>query len=132
MSADFQIHILENCTKNDVVMFHDSDYDENLYDIIGSTPGVWIGEVSWLKAFLLGNNNTYVPTTILKINELINDNKLKNKLDCELLELTDELIGQIISCFDVANTTDYKLADVNDVKEFLNIHKGKQIFTVSW
>ena len=43
-------------------------YDEKVVD---ATPSVWVGEVSWLKAAVSGDNNTYIPDIVGEIRKLI-------------------------------------------------------------
>jgi hypothetical protein len=137
MSADLHIHILENCTEDDIRLlssntlgskyfgfdcYSTTEYDK-AYDAVQNSPDIWIGSVSWLKASVFEDSNSYIPNTVLKIYELIGE---------DLPELTDELIAKIVECFNLKNTTTYSLADIEDVKEFLNTHKGKKVFTISW
>ena len=136
MSADLHIHIFEGITEQDLKYFFcnslGSKYfditiyhlkQDNLYKKISNTPNIWIGSVSWLKAGLSKDNETYIPTTVNNIQKIINE---------DLPELTDKLINDILNSFELENKTSYDIAKKEDVKLFLNKHKGKKIFTVSW
>lgn len=105
-------------------------FDEKKVD---NTPNIWVGEVSWLKAALFDDKESFVPSTVEKISELIGT---------ELPVLTDGLIEEIKNAFSLINNTTkeggvwngsgYSLADVSDIATFLEEHKGKKVFTISW
>ena len=86
-------------------------------------PDVWIGSVSWLKADLLDDGDTYIPSTVGAVSDIIGE---------ELPVIDDELIGKVKAAFELPNETTYRLADPGEVIAFLEQHKGKQAFTVSW
>lgn len=87
------------------------------------SPNIWIGEVSWLKAGLTGDKEAYIPNPVATISELIGE-------DWPVLD--DELIEKILAAFDLENTTNCRLAEVKEVAEFLQEHKGSEVFTISW
>jgi len=150
MSADLHIHILQGVTEYEVRRFElptvtnnwvseDDDsvtrmyeYDK-LYNIISKTPNIWIGEVSWLKAALFEDQDTFIPDTVQQIVEIIDDG---------FPFVTDELIKKIADTFDLPNNTikkdgvwngnGYSLAKKDDVIEFLKQYIGYKIFTISW
>lgn len=141
MAADLSIHIkTDEVTENDLRVFFShvlgSKYcnlffgprfsqneEDKAYKAISQSPSIWIGEVSWLKAALMEDNETFVPNAVQKVSGYIGE---------DLPELTDELIDKILGALISENKTSYKVARVEEVKEFLNQHKGKQVFTVSW
>ena len=98
------------------------------------THNVRVGEVSWLKADLFNDTNTYIPNTILRINKLIPPYKLT--------EITDDLILEVKKAFDLPNNTikekgvwdgeGYFVSEATPVIEFLEKYKGKKAFTISW
>lgn len=95
------------------------DYDE---EKVYRTDAVWIGEVSWLKAGLFEDNETFIPGPIQKIAEL-----------CDGLPIiTEEFITQIMDAFNIPNTTGYDLANPKEVEAFLRTHIGKRVFHISW
>ena len=97
------------------------------------TSAVWVGEVSWLKAALLGNAEAYIPDTVAEVYEIIGE---------EQPTVTEELIEKVKEAFRLPNKTaqenggycgeGYSLANVNDVVKFLEKHIGWKAFTVSW
>jgi hypothetical protein len=153
MSTDLHIHILQGVTEYEVLRFDLPSVSDNwefregedensvtksseyhkLYDKISKTPNIWIGEVSWAKASLFEDSDTFIPDTILKIEEI---------LDEYFQIITDELIKEIADAFDLPNNTikkdgvwsgnGYSLAKKDDVVKFLKQYIGYKIFTVSW
>lgn len=91
---------------------------------VSRTPQVWIGEVSWLKAALFDDGETFVPDPIGEIAELVGD-------DCTA-ELTDEMIDRIVDALTRPNSTGYSIASIDEVRPWLEEHRGKPIFCVSW
>lgn len=95
-------------------------YDE---DAINHTPSIWIGEVSWLKAGLMEDKETYVPHTVMAISELVGSS---------LPVITEEFITKVLDAFKLQNTTGYTLADPKEVEAFLRQYMGKKVFQISW
>lgn len=93
------------------------------YSKIANTPDIWIGEVSWLKAAIC-ESDEFLPGPVVAVSELIPDYPHP--------VLTTGLMDQIISAMDVPNKTQYTVATVETVKEFLQQHLHKRIFTISW
>ncbi len=137
MSADLNIHVFKGITEDDLAAFFSShlgskyhgqvkDYDwrEN-FDRIESTPRVWIGAVSWLKAALLEDGETFIPNPVGEVSSLIGE---------DLPVLDDELEAKILKALDSKNQTGYEVAGSDDkrVREFLTRYKGRKLFTVSW
>lgn len=89
---------------------------------ITGTPNIWIGEVSWLKASLTDDEDSYIPGTVAMINDLIGE-------DWPVLD--DELIEKILKSFDIPNETACRLAELDEVRAFLQEHKGEKAFTIS-
>ncbi len=135
MSADLHIHIFEGITEDNLAEFFSatlgSKYhswsvrrrSDEVYDLVANTPGILIGEVSWLKAFIFDAGEEYIPSTIEKVSAIIGE---------DLPILDDKMITEILSAFDLPNVTQYELANKEKVRIFLEEHKGKQVFTVSW
>jgi len=98
-----------------------SDY--SIYEKCYGLPNIWIGEVSWLKANLTGDGETFIPDPVGKVSEIVGEHQPI---------VDDEFIDSIRSAFNSDNTTMYNCADKEDVVEFLNAHRGKRAFTISW
>lgn len=134
MAADLHIHVQTKEITEDILRVFkgplmiggpedNSNNWDNAYRIISQSPNVWIGEVSWLKAGLLGDSDEFIPSTVQQVYDLIGD---------ELPELTDDLIKKILKTFNSKNNTGYELAESEEVEKFLLKHKGNKVFTVSW
>jgi hypothetical protein len=148
MGADLHIHIFEGITEDDLramksstlgskyFNLHDNmpwEEKKKVYERIDNTPNIWIGEVSWLKAGLMEDADTFIPNTVGDIAELVGE---------ELPTIDDEFIEKVVKAFDQPNNTakedgvwngkGYSLADPNEVKDFLEQHRGKKVFQISW
>jgi hypothetical protein len=145
MSADMHIHIFEDLTEEDLASFFSSSLGSkwfklrpgkekiDTYEKIANSPNIWIGAVSWLKADLFSDNDTYIPMAVATISEIIGE---------ELPVIDDVLIEKIMKAFELPNNTKkedgvwdgggYALAKPAEVKAFLEQHRGKKVFTVSW
>jgi hypothetical protein len=136
MAADLHIHILEGVDESDLREFFrntlgskyfgvvPSKRDPAIIDKIFSTPAVWVGEVSWLKAALFaGGGSEYVPGPVKQVSEIVGE---------DLPIIDDALIARIESAMKSANHTSYSVAEASKVVEFLRKHIGKRAFCVSW
>jgi hypothetical protein len=144
MSADLHIHVLEGCSEADLkVFFHNTlgskwgaplgrgwtIGESDLFgrrearDRVSDSPNVWIGEVSWLKAAVLEDDETYVPGPVAIVQELIGE---------ELPVLDKHLRDAILAALKETNSTTYRTSDGEKVEKFLDAHLGKKLFTVSW
>lgn len=138
MAADLHIHVLtDKFTEEHCKVFSSNVLGSkwfgyrnasigNRFDLFGpasDTPNVWVGEVSWLKAALLDDADKYVPAAVEAIAELIGD---------DFPVIDDEMISAVHAAFEAENGTSYSVSEGNDVIDFLNEHKGKKAFTVSW
>ena len=90
---------------------------------IEGTSNEWIGEVSWLKAALLEDEETYIPSTVQQVAGVIGE-------DWPVID--DALIEKIRQAFTAENKTNYSLAEAPKVLAFLEDHRGERAFTVSW
>lgn len=115
MAADLHIHIVE---EKDFEFFNNAFADESL-----EKSNILIGEASWLKAALTGDNKTYIPSTIQRVHDIIGE--------CYPV-IDDELIKKIEEAFCVDNATCYELHKWENVRNFLVKHKGKRCQTISW
>lgn len=111
----------------------DVELDSFDEDAVERTPNVWIGSVSWLKADLFSDSDTYIPQTVNKISCLIGR---------DLPVITEEFIQEVRKAFELPNNTikedgvwdgeGYRLANVDEVEKFLRLHMGKKVFQISW
>ncbi len=135
MSADLHIHVLEGVTEDDVAMMNSNVMGSkhfrwdapqkplDLFTKISDTPNVWIGEVSWLKAALFEDPDTFVPDPVDKVSEIVGE---------DLPVIDEDIIDQITAALRLPNNTRYSIADPGEVRAFLEQHKGKKIFVISW
>lgn len=137
MAADLHIHVFSDgeLTEGDFRAFFSHTLgskwfaptagrrDTESRERISDTKNVWVGEVSWLKAAVCDDAATFVPDPIARVHELIGE---------EWPVVDDALIAQIGAAMRLENATSYRLADVDEVLAFLERHKGKRAFTVSW
>ncbi len=86
--------------------------------IVFSTPGIWVGEVSWLKADFSGDRNTYVPRPIQVISELITG----------IVTIDNELIEKVCVAFEQPNKSIYEITSVKEVREFLTENIGMKAY----
>jgi hypothetical protein len=153
MAADLHLHVLGPgsyydfetnetigtfCTKEDVALFHSSTlgtpffnpglrdadfYDGPVYRAVRGSPNIWIGEVSWLKAMVLDEPDTFIPSMVMAMAELIG---------WDFKPIDDKFIEAVKLAFDNSNETGYSLTGLDTVLEFCYAHRGKQTFQVSW
>lgn len=134
MAADLHIHIYEGITENDLARFFSHVLGSKYFNMFtrnraegdykaGETPGVWIGEVSWLKAALFEDAENYIPSPVQIINDLIGE---------DLPVLDEDLLGKILAALEQPNSTQYCIAEPKQVELFLRQHMGKRLFTISW
>lgn len=135
MAADLHVHILEGIGEGDLALFFSNalgsrwfnpkpgSQDLTLYEKIDETPNIWIGEVSWLKAALFEGAESFVPSGVAKVQEIIGE---------DLPTVDDALIEQIREALGGENGTGYSVTKPDPVIDFLLAHRGKRCFTVSW
>lgn len=141
MAADLHIHIYEGVEEKDMADFFSNTMGskyfnpkpagdirkytdpESSYNKVSNTPNIWIGEVSWLKAGLFEDVEAFVPNTVAAISEAIGDDRP---------EIDDAFIEKICAAFDLENTTGYSLTTADKIRPFLEEHRGKKVFTISW
>ena len=125
MSADLHLHIAENDEiLKKAIRFTElfCPYDEQLFHDISETPNKWIGEVSWLKAMIFEDDDTFIPNPVGEVSIIVGQYKI----------IDNELIKKIKNAMTKNNTTEYDVAEADDVIEFLKKYKGKFVFQVSW
>jgi len=95
--------------------------------IIQNTKNIWIGEVSWMKASMFGDDGKkYIPATVMEVSSAVHEENFGLKA------IDDELIETISKAFDKENTTTYRLAKKEEVIKFFKKYKGKKCFQISW
>ena len=139
MAADLHIHVFDDdMVKQSYITMHRHSLGSKFFDLtvrqphsdwshaadrVSATPNVWVGEVSWLEANLTEDPETFVPSTVEKVAEIIGE---------EFPVVDDALIEKIAHAMDLDNKTAYRLAKANEVIDFLKEHRGKKAFTISW
>ena len=149
MGADLHIHVIRPYfTEEDYKVFSSNNlgskycgyateerrksYDTLFMDC-KSTPSVWVGSVSWLKAALFVDAESYIPDPVVEVYEVIGE---------DFPVIDDQLIEKVRKAFNLPNKTKkeggvfngegYPLADAERVIKFLENHKGEKAFTISW
>jgi hypothetical protein len=145
MAADLHIHLLAEkdssvgMTEDDLPIFFSNTLGskwfagfgmsypfsakEPLYDKLAQDDNIWIGGVSWLKAALFEDNETFVPDAVGTISEIIGE---------ELPVIDDELIGKVREALTLKNSTSYSLGNSQSILDWLTRHKGRRAYTISW
>jgi hypothetical protein len=141
MAADLHIHVFPEggLTEEDFANFFSHSLGSKWFNLgsrdyfdkeveasrnkVMETENLWVGEVSWLKAALFGDEDTFVPGPVAQVNGIIGE---------DLPIIDDALIGRIREALRVANTTSYEVSREDEVVAFLELHKGKRAFTISW
>ena len=93
------------------------------YSLVSDTPHIHVGEVSWLKAAVLDDPETFIPAVVGQIAEIIAE---------DLPVVDDALIAKIKGAYAIGNKTGYDVAPANAVLDWLEKHRGQRVFTVSW
>jgi hypothetical protein len=143
MAADLYVHILtDDVSEDDMNIFFASSFGHErfdmkraavaqgdgswhaAYDRISKTPQYHIGEVSWLKAALFGDSESFIPPPVQAVAAAIGD---------DLPILDDPLIDSLIGAMTRGNPTAYATdKELGEFRAFLEEHRGKRVFTVSW
>jgi hypothetical protein len=123
MAASYVIRILEGVTEDEVRAYDESvsPNDDIFYKIV-KTPGIEVGEVSWLKAALFDQPDVYIPGPIARLKDIIGDG---------FPVIDDAFIEAVERAFEAPNTTQYRLNDPTFVLAFLREHKGKKCFAAT-
>ena len=138
MSADLCIHVKTDWITEDVWKMFLKECPDDLFntpdeyfeeqdgalEIIRETPQCWVGQVSWLKAALLDDEESYVPSPVGRISELIPY--------WTTVRVTEELIEQVDKAFDLVNSTSYDVVERKKIIAFLRENFDKEVFTISW
>jgi hypothetical protein len=127
MAADCFIHVMEGITNEELNLFENEHFSSDvkwdpIYDRVSATPDVWIGEAEWLKAAILDQVEAFVPGPVVVVADLYRERPV----------ITDELIENTMIAFDSPNKTNLGVVDRELVRAFLETHKGKRAFTISW
>ena len=95
----------------------------DLYLLCADTPQIWVGEVSWLKAALFEDQDSFVPPPVQAVADIIGE-------DFPMID--DELITKIEAALGLDNATGYSVCEHSGVIDFLKEHKGEKAFCISW
>ena len=136
MAADLHIHIFEGIAEKDLSGFFANTWGSKYFNLgkgsswddpsrkkVGDTPSVWVGEVSWLKAALFDDSEAFIPDPVGAISELVGE---------DLPVIDDSFMEKVKEAMAMPNETGYSLAHAEEILAFLEEHKGKQVFTISW
>jgi hypothetical protein len=89
---------------------------------------IWIGEVSWLKAAITEDVDSYVPEPVQAVNELIGES-----LPVLDEDLKKKIIDACIAPRQSQGASWYQSTDkVEALAKWLDEHMGQKLFTVSW
>ena len=133
MAADLHIHVMapNEVTDAEFCVFRgavcNSNWDEwsRVYAKVADLPGVWVGEVSWLKAAIFGDEGNFIPSLVMNVQQLFNEAGGQIVIDEDFINVVAEQV-------DCVNTTDYDVAQASKIVDFLRDHIGKVAFPISW
>jgi hypothetical protein len=141
MAADLRIHVFADgeLTEQDFIDFnrntlgskwydpiphgHPEDRFSEAYSKFSGTRSIWVGEVSWLKAAVFDDKETFVPAPVRNISNVIGE-------DWPIVD--DVLINEIRIFGSYENRTQYSVEDIDRIVEWLEEHRGLHACTVSW
>lgn len=141
MAADLHIHAMQGVTEDDLACFFSTTLGSRWcrfpfggrcgnstncshWRAVIDSPDVWIGEVSWLKAGLTGDDS-FVPEPVQAVHDLIGEN---------LPVLDDDLKEKILRALGAQNrrAPHYDTTKDEGIVGWLDAHIGERLFTVSW
>ena len=140
MAADLHIHAMDGVTEADLACFNSNTLgsrwctfpfrgpcggvDCSHWAAVTASPAVWIGEVSWLKAGLTGDDS-FIPEPVQAIHDLIGEH---------LPVLDDELKEKILHALGAQNerAPGYDTTQDEGIVGWLDQQMGQRLFTVSW
>lgn len=138
MSADLHIHSFAEgtLTENDFRdmfchtlgskyfdMSRKDDFDKLLALNDDEDSHVWVGAVSWLKAALTEDADTYIPSAVQAVYDLVGE-------DHPVIDNT--FIDSIHKAMLSKNDTGYSISSGDSIVDWLKRHDGERVFTVSW
>ncbi len=142
MGADLHIHVMtEDMEEEDFRYFFShtlgskwftmsrtydsfaSDRGRLAMDRVVNSPNVSVGEWSTLKAAVFDDAETFKPAPMQEVHDIIGES---------LPVIDDDLIDRVKQAMQIKNTTSYTVSSGEKIIEFLEEHKGKRAFTVSW
>ena len=139
MSAQYTLHIYEGLTEDDIRAFNTNTFgspyfaprfgemDIESYKKIAETPKHIVGDVSWLKAMIMEDEETYIPDPISVLSDIFPQTLVE-----DFTVITDDVIEQVKEAYGKPNQTEYNLKELEPLIGFLTDHKGRQVFSVSW
>ena len=129
MPADLHIHTLGWVSEEELRIFrnevpHTMEEWLDAYDsIYCGCPSVWVGQVSWLKAIVTGDDQGFIPGPVQAVWGIFGKN---------FVEITDEVISLVSAAMDNPNSTSYALNEKSKVVSFLRRNIGERAFIISW
>jgi hypothetical protein len=142
MSADLHLYVLTGSGRDVEEYIRARRYeDEHIFDpaVVGTlistqetvnrlvtkvtnnyrNDNIWIGEVSWLKGALTGDEERYIPTPVQAVVNVFQHEDYKGfpVVDAELIVRVHKAMKQ-------ENTTAYSVADPDEVAKWLGEHIG--------
>lgn len=109
--------------RGDVEAEFEKKHNCSLYNLCANTPQVWVGEVSWLKAALCDDPDTFVPAPVQAVATIIGE---------DFPVIDDDLIAKIEYALGLDNATLYSVCKHSGVIDFLRENKGEKAFCISW
>ena len=110
------------CNPQIAFQYGDLSYRLKLFQKMNETPNCWIGEVSWLKAEVFDDGNTYIPNAVGEVSEIFENETV----------IDDDVIKRVEDAMSMKNDTSYGVASKDEVVDFLKEHKGERAFTITW
>lgn len=139
MSAQYTLHIYEEITEEDIREFNTNTIGSpyfnprfgrtnmDVYKKIANTPKHIIGDVSWLKAMVFEDEESFIPDPISILSDIFPQTIVEH-----FTVITDGIIEQVKAAYGKPNQTGYDVKELEPLIDFLVDHKGKQAFSVSW
>ena len=122
MSSEETIKLFNSSTLGSKWFGYGRSHEDD-YLSVAHTPDIWVGEVSWLKASLFEDSDTYIPDSVMEVSKIIGE---------DFRKIDDKMIEEIERALSLDNTTNYRIASKESITEFLREHYGKKTFTISW
>lgn len=99
------------------------DKHDQLYDKFSESPQFEVGECSFLKANMSGDNESYIPDLVSICCDVVDDGRI----------IDDEMISQIKEMSKTAEQHEYyHTSSINDLLTWLEMHKGEYVFSIAW
>lgn len=97
--------------------------DQEYSEASGRTIELWIGQVSWLKAMILEDKDTFIPSVVERVSEILPYGVPRI--------LTKEKIDALEEAFKLPNQTQYRIGNLDEVLRRLKKNIGQFVYTSS-